>query len=166
MTGAAQNLTKSQLLLLEIIKGLGGEVDDKTKLAKLEYLSDFIHYAFHDQPISDQSNLYQRRKQGPLSSSFNDDLMLLCARNYLKQTGEYSYKIAKKPVDASLSDEERKTVDFVISRYGGASWNDLVKIAHSQIPHLSAGGDGAVIEYFTAYNLVDDYPDYAEFSAR
>jgi len=45
-----------------------GGVDDKTKLAKLEYFSDFIHYAFNDEAISGE--IYSRQKQGPLARSF------------------------------------------------------------------------------------------------
>jgi uncharacterized phage-associated protein len=62
-----------------------------------------------------------------------------------------------------LTDLEMKTIKYVIARYGGSSWSELRDIAHSQIPYLSASGDGAVIEYHTAYNLVDEYPDYVEF---
>jgi uncharacterized phage-associated protein len=152
--------TKSQILLCQIISRLGGEIRDKTQLAKLEYFSDFIHYAFHDKPISDETNIYQRRKQGPLSRTFNEDLNILCERGILKNTAQYTYVATGKPC-GSLSDTESVTVDFVISKYGRASYKDLVSIAHSQIPYLSASSDGGVIEYFTAYNLVDDYPDYA-----
>ena len=62
----AENLTKSQSLLYDIIQKSGG-IDDKTKLAKLEYFADFIHYAFNNAPISETSNIYEKRKQGPLS---------------------------------------------------------------------------------------------------
>ncbi|MFT7507697.1 MAG: putative phage-associated protein [Acidimicrobiales bacterium] len=152
--------TKSQTLLCEIISRLDGEVKDKTQLAKLEYFSDFIHYAFHDKPISEEGNIYQRRKQGPLSRAFNDDLNTLCENNFLKNKAQYTYSTTDKKC-GSLSDEELTTVNFVISKYGKTSYRELVKIAHSQIPYLSASGDGAVIEYSTAYNLVDEYPDYA-----
>lgn len=152
--------TKSQILLCQIINRLQGEVNDKTQLAKLEYFSDFIHYAFHDKPISDETNIYQRRKYGPLSRTFNEDLNTLCENGILTNTEPYTYTVTGKQC-GSLSAEESATVDFVISKYGQASYIDLVRIAHSQIPYLSASGDGGVIEYFTAYNLVDDYPDYA-----
>ncbi len=164
MNAISLKLTKSQLLLLELIKNLGGEIDDKTKLAKLQYFSDFIHYAFHDQAISEPENYYQRRRQGPLSRTFNDDLGVLCGLGLLEKTGEYSFKVGGTVGNQELSHEEQKTVRFVASRYGESSWRELCKIAHSQIPYLSASGEGAVIEYFTAYNLVDEYPDYAKFT--
>ena len=69
-------LTKSQSLLYALIRGLKG-ADDKVKLAKLAYFADFIHYAFHDKPISEETNVYQRRDFGPLSVSFNSDLKAL-----------------------------------------------------------------------------------------
>jgi uncharacterized phage-associated protein len=155
-------VTQSQALLLEIIKRLGGEVKDKTVLAKLQYFSDFIHYAFHDQSISQPDNFYQRRKQGPLSRDFNEDLTALCNAGLLKQNSAHHYSIQGK-TDTKLSENELKTVDFVVNRYGNLSYDELVKISHSQIPYLSASGNGAVIEYFTAYNLIDEYPEYAEY---
>ena len=164
MSATTTNLTKSQLLLLELVEKLGGEVDDKIKLAKLQYFSDFIHQAFNDVPISDSDNFYQRREYGPLLRTFNDDLKVLCDTGLLKQKGAYHYQVGKTIQNKGFSPKEEKTMDFVVSRYGRSSWKELCRISHSQIPFLSASGDGAVIEYFTAYNLVDEYPEYADFA--
>ncbi len=49
-------MTKSQKLLYFLIKELK-EADDKVKLAKLAYLADFIHYAFNNNPISEETSL-------------------------------------------------------------------------------------------------------------
>ena len=162
MTGAP--LTRSQVLLLELIQGLGGKSDDKTKLAKLQYFSDFIHYAFHDKSISQPENLYERRDYGPLSRQFNEDLKALCKADYLEKKGDYLYAAKNKKDYTPLTAKEKKTVNFVVSRYGKASWGELVKIAHSQIPYLAASGFGSVVEYFTAYNLIDEYPEYETFA--
>ena len=153
----ASNLTKSQQLLYHIVKTMG-EVDDKTKLAKLEYFSDFIHFAFHDHPISDKTNVYQKRKQGPLSVAFNEDLNVLTEMGFLKEKPKFNYTV-KKEIDTDLSDEELKTVQYVIDKYGKCSYNELIDICHEQIPYNSAK-EGGVIEYFTSYNLVDGYSDY------
>ncbi len=150
-------LTKSQKLLYELIRRLNG-VEDKTKLAKLQYFADFIHYAFHDTPISEVTNVYERRKQGPLSIGFNADLATL-KRNGLVGEGPTYHFSVKKEVDTSLSPQESFTIDYVLKRYGKLSYDELINICHSQIPHLSAKENG-IVAFFTAYNLVDEYQDY------
>jgi uncharacterized phage-associated protein len=150
-------LTKSQKLLYTIIQELGG-VNDKIKLAKFQYFSDFIHYAFHDKPISDISNIYEKRPFGPLARSFNVDLNTLISLGLVDQKGKYDYS-AKKKIDNDLSSEELKTIKYVTGKYANCSYDILADITHKQIPYLSTN-EGGVVEYDTAYNLVDEYPDY------
>jgi len=148
-------LTKSQQLLYRIIEKNGG-VDDKTKLAKLEYFSDFIHYAFNDEAISGE--IYTRQKQGPLARNLTEDLNRLKEMGYVEEKPAYHYKV-KKPLATSFDSKEERTIEFVVDRYGKLSFSELVSISHEQIPYLSAR-DGEIIEMFTAYNLVDEYPEY------
>ena len=150
-------LTKSQQLLYTLIREMG-MVEDKTKLAKLEHYVDFIHYAFHDKPVSEENYLYQRRKQGPLAMHFNYDLEVLKKAGLVEEKPSYNYK-PKKEIVIKWSKDEKKTINFVIKKYGGYSYRDLVSLSHKQMPYLSAK-DGGIIEYFTAYNLVEEYPDY------
>lgn len=152
-------LTKSQALLYTLIKGLG-EADDKVKLAKLAYFADFIHYAFHNQPISEQTSLYQKRDYGPLSVSFNSDLKKLVEMGVIQSDQQYHFKTAKN-LDLGLSSEEVKTVEYVLGKYGQYSYDILTDISHKQIPYLSAD-EGGIIDYNTAYNLVENYPDYVK----
>ena len=53
-------ITKSQKLLYSLIKK-GEVIEDKTKLAKLQYFADFIHYAFYNHPISDEGMIYTKQ---------------------------------------------------------------------------------------------------------
>ena len=151
------DLTKSQKLLYTIIQELGG-VDDKIKLAKFQYFSDFIHYAFHDKPISEISSIYEKRPFGPLSRSFNFDLNKLISLGLVDQKGKYDYS-TKKKINTNLSGDELKTIKYVTGKYAKYSYDVLTSITHGQIPYLSTN-DGGVVEYDTAYNLVDEYPDY------
>ena len=151
-------LTKSQALLYTLIKGLD-EADDKVKLAKLAYFADFIHYAFHNKPISEETSVYQKRDYGPLSVSFNSDLKQLIEADLIKSDQRYHFKTMKN-VDAKLNEEEIKTIDYVLGKYGQYPYDVLADISHKQIPYLSAT-EGGVIDYNTAYNLVESYPDYA-----
>lgn len=155
-------LTKSQELLLFLMKLKGGVIDDKTKLAKYQYFTDFIHFAFHSKPVS-EGVIYTRQKQGPLSRNLTDDLEELKRLGYIKESPSYKYSIVKD-FNLHLSEEEKKTAKFVMSKYGQLSYTDLIQICHAQIPYLSSK-DSGVIEYFTAFNLVDDYQDYADFKA-
>ena len=154
-------LTRSQELLLYLIKLKEGKIDDKTKLAKYQYFSDFIYYAFHNTPISQESVIYTKQKQGPLSRNLTDDLEKLKELGYLKEGPTYQYSLIKEP-KITLSEEEKRAAKFVINKYGQLSYADLIQVCHAQTPYLSAR-DGEVIEYFTAFNLVDDYGDYASF---
>ena len=158
------SLTKSQWLLYSIIKLHGGKIDDKTKLAKLEYFADFIHFAFHNEPISEaQENIYTRQKQGVLSRSLTVDLAQLENVGLISQSNRFKFEI-KGDREAPLTADELKTVQYVLDRYGNTEWHELVDICHSQTPYLSAPEKG-VVEYFTAYNLVDEYPDYPSYSS-
>ena len=151
------DLTKSQKLLYTIIQELGG-VDDKIKLAKFQYFSDFIHFAFHDKPISDISSIYEKRTYGPLARNFNADLNKLISLGLIDQKGKYDYS-TKKKIDNDLNTEELRTIKYVTNKYASYSYDVLADITHKQIPYLSTN-DGGVVEYDTAYNLVDEYPDY------
>ena len=151
------DLTKSQKLLYTIIEKLGG-IDDKIKLAKFQYFSDFIHYAFFNNPISDMTSIYEKRSYGPLSRNFNSDLTVLSSKGLIQQSGKYEYAI-KKEVETELSKEEIKTVEYVLSKYSNYTYDILADITHKQIPYLSAT-EGGVVEYDTAYNLIDEYSDY------
>ena len=149
--------TKSQILLYSLIRWLG-EADDKVKLAKLAYFADFIHFAFHDKPISEETNLYQKRDFGPLPTLFNADLKSLEESGLIQKTRPYHYKVNKE-IDVKLSTEESKTVDYVLNKYKNYSYDVLADISHKQIPYLSAT-EGGIIDYNTAYNLVEEYADY------
>ena len=151
-------ITKSQKLLYLLIQK-GGVVEDKTKLAKLQYFADFIHYAFYNHPISDDGMIYTKQKQGPLSRTLTEDIDMLKKEGLIVESPTYHYKI-KEDLVIDLSKEEKKTLDFVIDKYGKASYKELVDICHAQAPYLSTG-EGQIVEFFTSYNLVDDYPDYA-----
>lgn len=152
-------LTKSQILLYTIIKKLG-ESDDKIKLAKFAYFADFLHYAFFDESISDKENLYQKRNFGPLSVTFNDDLAVLLKAGLIENNKQYHFKV-KKDEKITLTQSELKTIDYVLNKYKNYSYDVLADITHKQVPYMTAN-DGGVIEYNTAYNLVDEYPDFAE----
>lgn len=154
-------ITKSQKLLLSLIKQNSG-IEDKTKLAKLQYFADFIHYAFHNTPISNPDIIYTKQKQGPLSRSFTDDLEDLKKVGLIIEKPKFHYHLAKD-IDIDLSAIEKKTIEFVIGKYGNSSYKELVDICHSQAPFLSSGKD-EIVEFFTSYNLVDEYPEYASSS--
>jgi len=154
-------LNKSQKLLYQIIKETRG-IDDKTVLAKLQYFADFIHYAFNGHPISEENIIYTRQKMGALSRTLTEDLETLKKEGYIAEVKKYHYQQSKQ-LDINLTGSELKTIRYVISKYGKLGYQDLVKICHEQEPYLSAT-DGGVIELFTAYNLIDNYNDYKDFS--
>lgn len=152
-------LTKSQKLIYALIQRLG-VANDKVKLAKLAYFSDFIHYAFNNKPISEVSTLYQKRDFGPLSVSFNSDIKHLLNEGLIDSPKKYHFKV-KKDINLRLDTDEQKTIDYVLKKYSHLPYNTLADISHKQIPYMSAD-DGGIIDYNTAYNLIEDYPDYVK----
>ena len=104
-------LTKSQQLLLYLMKLKGGVVDDKTKFAKYQYFTDFIHYAFYAKPVSEDI-IYTRQKQGPLSRNLTDDLEELKRQGYIKESPTYKYTLAKD-FNLRLSADEKRTARFM-----------------------------------------------------
>lgn len=152
-------MTKSQELLYYLIKSTG-LIDDKTKLAKLQYFVDFIHYAFHNKPVSQEDVIYTRERQGPLARQFNNDLKELKKSGYIVENPQYHY-VTKKNLTTKFTPVELKTINYVLERYSKLSYAELVDICHSQAPYLSTA-PGSVVELFTAYNLVDDYADYTK----
>ncbi len=150
-------LTKSQQLLYYIIQSKD-KVEDKTKLAKLQYFADFIHYAFYNKPVSQEGIIYTKQKQGLLARTFTDDIEALKSFGIVSETPKYNYFV-KKRIDIALTPKEIKTIKYVLKKYGDLSYSELVNICHSQVPYL-ATKEGAIAEFFTAYNLVDDYKDY------
>lgn len=152
------NLTKSQQLLYYIIQSQD-RIEDKTELAKLQYFVDFIHYAFHDKPVSQEDIIYAKQKQGLLARNFTNDIDTLKALGVISETPKYNYFVKKK-VNTALTPEEIRTIKYVLNKYGELSYSELVDICHNQVPYL-ATKEGAIAEFFTAYNLVDDYKDYA-----
>lgn len=155
-----QNLTKNQKLIYELIKQNGG-VNHKVTLAKLQYLSDFIHFAFHSQVISDPTIIYTHQDHGPLARSLSEDIDTLKTAGLISEK-DYKYKVIEDK-DLELSEDESKTIRFVVEKYGKTSWQDLKRISHDQAPYRSTK-EGEVVEFFTAYNLIDEYPDYETFS--
>jgi len=150
-------LNKSQQLLYYLIRSKG-TIEDKTKLAKLQYFVDFIHYAFNNKTISQPDIIYTKQKQGLLSRNLTSDIDYLVKNKLIEEKPSYHYH-AIKDIKLGLTKQEIKTIEYVLSKYGNLEWRDLVDICHKQSPYL-ATKNNAIAEFFTAYNLVDEYPDY------
>src|SRR3989338_5156439 len=120
-------LTKSQQLIYKIIDELE-KVEDKTKLAKLQYFADFIHYAFHDTFISGKEGVYSKQKQGPLANTLSGDLETLIEQKIIDENPSFNYKV-KKSIGIELSKDEIKTVKYVCDKYGKLNWKELVSIS-------------------------------------
>ncbi len=151
-------MSQSQRVLLHLLYGAAAPVS-KLKLAKLEYLVDFIHYAFHNSPASGDGVLYERRRYGPLARTFNADLNELASAKLIAMPQPSRVASAGAQQPEPVEPTVQKTLDYVLARYGGLSTSELLTLCHAQEPYLSAC-DGAIIEFFTAYNLIDDHQDY------
>ena len=113
--------------------------------------------------ITGDASIYTKQKQGPLYRNLTNDLEYLKSSGFLNEDKKYNYRTTEKISEFALTDNEKKTARFVLSKYGNLNWKELVAVSHSQDPYLSAS-DGSVIEFYTAFNLVDEYPDYEAFN--
>ena len=107
------------------------------------------------------ASAHPKQKQGPLSRTLTEDLQMLIKLGYIGEDSKYKYKIIKD-IPSDFDKDEQKTINYVIDKYGELSWQELVDLSHTQTPYLSAE-NGGIIELFTAYNLVDQYSDYAKW---
>jgi uncharacterized phage-associated protein len=92
------------------------------KLQKLLYYAQGHHLATFDAPLfSDAISAWDK---GPVVPSVWHD-----GRSYPDSSGEFA--------DA-LSEAELNTIGYVLSRYGGMSGQDLIRLSHSEEPWLQA----------------------------
>ncbi|RLB06273.1 MAG: hypothetical protein DRG59_08070 [Deltaproteobacteria bacterium] len=133
---------------------------NKTKLNKLLFYADFLHYKEHGKPISNVP--YVKLPHGPAPESYNAILGILEGTGHIEITevvlnkgkGVIEEQItAVRPFDQKLFDEkELEILRKVALHLGGKTGAELSELAHNE-PFWEEHGLGKPIDYELAKKL-------------
>lgn len=137
-----QNTKKFKQMLVYILSKFNRRGLTKTKLAKLLYLSDFTHYYYHLQSMSNV--LYKCKDYGPLAEPFLEtiDDMFEKGELHIDMLSEGAQMVSmSKSVSTNdfslLSNEEKKEMDKICEKWNDANSNEVVNFTHNQKPWMA-----------------------------
>lgn len=129
----------------------------KTKLAKLLWIADFLHFRRHRVSITGLT--YVRLPHGPVPDRYS---LLLGALEQIEAielreqaAGQFVGEVVRALAEPDLSDlttSERDTLEAVVRRFGGRSSNGLSELAHRE-EAWRGRQDGEPIPYSEADHL-------------
>ena len=105
----------------------------KTKLNKLLFYSDFVHYRIHGSSISGAR--YVHLPYGPVPDRYEGMLSKLAAADTIWYERRGDYQLIKgwnDPLIDVLGNEERGTLDWVLGRLGSMSSSELTRQSHRE----------------------------------
>ena len=121
----------------------------KTKVNKLLFYSDFVHYNRTGASISGAK--YVHLPYGPVPDRYEGMLAKLSAMEtiWFERRGDYQLiKGWNDPLIGTLSDEERGTLDWVLRRLGTLSSSELTRQSHRELGYRSTKlGEPIAYEY-------------------
>lgn len=153
---------KYESVILYITQKLGGEIRGKKKLAKLLYFVDFDSFEKNNQPITGDN--YKALPMGPFPEHMPEMIKELSDKNKIS-VGSVSehpdnatevYKLIVKNLKFNFSQEEIKTLDRIIQKYGHLSGQELEVLTHAEAPYIGTKS-GGVIAYELAYYRGTDF---------
>lgn len=137
-----QNTKKFKQMLVYILSKFNRRGITKTKLAKLLYLSDFTHYYYHLESMSNV--LYKCKDYGPLAEPFLEtiDDMFEKGELHIDMLSEGAQMVSmSKSVPTSdfslLNSEEKKEMDKICEKWSDANSNEVVNFTHNQKPWMA-----------------------------
>lgn len=105
----------------------------KTKLNKLLFYSDFIHFHLKGQSIS--GSRYVHLPYGPVPERYDGVLAKLSAVDtiWIEQRGDYQLiKGWNDPIIGTLGNDERETLDWVLAKLGALTSSELTRQSHRE----------------------------------
>ena len=137
------DIKKYQNVIAYLCQKLGGEIRGKKKLAKLLYFADFDFYEKTEKSIT--GDVYRALPMGPFPVML-DEVTSKMQRNKIitiehtedlpgyNPTEVYHCTIKIEPV--ALSEQERKMLDRIVTRYGHLNGKQLEELSHSEAPYI------------------------------
>ena len=107
----------------------------KTKLNKLLFYADFTNYYLHGRSIS--GSHYVHLPYGPVPEDYESHLRAAAETGAIRLETAGTDAMVVRPGEAknegdSLSEEERKTIDWVLDSYGQLSTNAISDLSHRE----------------------------------
>lgn len=137
-----KDTSKFKQMLIYILKKFRNHGVSKTKLAKLLYLSDFYHYYYNFESMSNV--MYRCKDFGPLAEPFLDTIDEMYNKGELhieiqpEGAQMLSLSVSVNQNDfVHLSEEEKKEIDQICAKWGKVSVNELVNFTHNQKPWMA-----------------------------
>lgn len=150
------NLSRFGHVMQTMVARLGGPVF-KTKLAKLMWLSDFLHFA--ECSISITGAVYARLPYGPaphrypflLASLEELGMIVVQVEEAGKHVGDV-VQLAGPPQERALGASELSAIERVARRYGAPSSTELSELSHQERIWVERA-DGDIIPYTEAIDV-------------
>lgn len=135
------------------------KIEGKKKACKLFYFLDFDYYEAYEKPFTGET--YISYPMGPVPQYFGaiaDEMEAegLIRREHENDTVTY---IPCKSVDAHFTEEERKMLNRVISKYGALTGKDLQDLSHAQAPYNAVDLNEVIPYEFSFYRDTPDLTD-------
>lgn len=121
----------------------------KTKLNKLLFYADFVNFYLYGNSIS--GSRYVHLPYGPVPDAYEETLETLNHYGVIDVASQNSAELiraADAPAANFLTDEERTTLDWVLSIYGAMSASKLTEISHRERAYKNTrAGEDIAYEY-------------------
>ncbi len=135
--------TKYQQIILYLCQKLGGEVKGKKKLAKLLYFVDFDFFEKYQHSIT--GDTYKALPMGPVPSALDQitadmtNKKMIEIKKVEEREGYIAtevYHCIAKPDISVFTDEEKKMLDRVATKYGHLNGKQLEELTHNEAPYI------------------------------
>ena len=121
----------------------------KTKLNKLLFYADFVHYYWHGTSIS--GSRYVHLPYGPVPDGYEDTLETLLHYGVIDISEQNSAELISRGDNSAvdfLTPEEQKTLEWVTRAYGNMSASQLTELSHREKAYRNTrAGEEIAYEY-------------------
>ncbi|HEU4633310.1 MAG TPA: type II TA system antitoxin MqsA family protein [Flavisolibacter sp.] len=129
------------------------DFNDKLKLSKQLFFTDFMHYKYHGTSISGLS--YRTIKYGPVPANYDNIFAYLeneqlISSQFLKLPNGSAREtfLSEADFDKNLfTDQEKKTIEIIIERFATISSWDILDLSHEEKAWKDLGGKRELIGY-------------------
>ena len=139
----ALHKAKYQQIILYLCQKLDGEVKGKKKLAKLLYFVDFDFFEKYQNSLTGE--VYKALPMGPFPSTLDEVTKEMVSKKLLEvqKVGEHDgynpteiYRCVTEPTMSVFSNDEKKMLDRIITRYGHLNGKQLEELTHNEAPYV------------------------------
>lgn len=168
-TEKSKEREKYEQVILYFINNISKNAIGKTKLVKLLYYFDFIHYRDHGKSVTGAH--YYKQQFGPLPKDFpavisdlaNDDRIKVTHEEY-QYGGWERYEALQQPNLSVFTEDEKVLMEKIVEKYKNVKREDIVRKSHAESPWLYAKY-GGLLDYELSSDIID-FDEEAEEELR